>query len=64
MAWEDSMPRRVALQPDRAVVVVTHDSRIFGFRDRIVQMSDGRIDPVAGRISNPPPPGGVKFKAI
>jgi putative ABC transport system ATP-binding protein len=38
--------RRVALHRDRAVMVVTHDSRIFGFGDRIVQMSDGRIDPV------------------
>jgi ABC-type lipoprotein export system ATPase subunit len=25
------------------VVVVTHDSRIFGFADRIVSMDDGRI---------------------
>ena len=29
--------------PDRALVVVTHDNRIFGFADRIVQMEDGRI---------------------
>jgi putative ABC transport system ATP-binding protein len=29
--------------PGRCVVVVTHDSRIFGFADRIVSMDDGRI---------------------
>ena len=35
---------QVAVQPDRAVIVVTHDSRIYGFGDRIVQMSDGRVE--------------------
>ena len=35
--------REVAVQPGRAVIVVTHDSRVFGFGDRIVHMSDGRI---------------------
>ncbi len=34
---------RVAVQPNRAVIVVTHDNRIFNFGDRIVQMSDGRV---------------------
>src|SRR4029077_687734 len=34
--------RRVAVQPDRAVIVVTHDNRVFDFGDRIVFMSDGR----------------------
>jgi putative ABC transport system ATP-binding protein len=38
--------RRVALQPGRAVIVVTHDSRVFGFGDRIVHMSDGRVERV------------------
>ena len=32
-----------ALAPDRAVIVVTHDTRIFGFADRIASMEDGRI---------------------
>jgi putative ABC transport system ATP-binding protein len=32
-----------ALKPDRAVIVVTHDNRIFSFADRILRMSDGRI---------------------
>jgi putative ABC transport system ATP-binding protein len=36
--------RRVALQPGRAVIIVTHDNRIFDFGDTIVHMSDGRID--------------------
>ena len=35
--------RDVAVQPDRAVIVVTHDSRVFRFADRIVEMDDGRI---------------------
>ena len=38
--------RRVAVQPGRAVIVVTHDSRVFGFGDRIVYMSDGLIEKV------------------
>jgi putative ABC transport system ATP-binding protein len=36
--------RKVAVQPNRAVIVVTHDNRIYGFGDRIVQMSDGRVE--------------------
>ncbi len=38
--------RRVALQSDRAVIVVTHDSRVFEFGDRIITMSDGRIESI------------------
>jgi putative ABC transport system ATP-binding protein len=38
--------KRVAVQPDRAVIVVTHDNRVFGFGDRIVYMNDGVIDRV------------------
>jgi len=38
--------RKVAVQPDRAVVVVTHDSRVYDFGDRIVRMADGRIEGV------------------
>jgi putative ABC transport system ATP-binding protein len=36
--------REVAVQPDRAVIVVTHDSRVFDFGDRIIHMSDGQIE--------------------
>ncbi len=32
-----------ALSTDRAVVVVTHDTRVLGFGDRIAYMDDGRI---------------------
>jgi putative ABC transport system ATP-binding protein len=33
----------VGKHPDRAVIIVTHDSRIFEFGDRIVHMEDGRV---------------------
>ena len=32
-----------ALSPDRAVIVVTHDTRVLSFADRISYMDDGRI---------------------
>jgi putative ABC transport system ATP-binding protein len=32
-----------ARSPDRAVLVVTHDDRIYPFADRIVRIEDGRI---------------------
>jgi putative ABC transport system ATP-binding protein len=35
--------REAAVRPDRAVIVVTHDSRVFDFGDRIAYMNDGRI---------------------
>jgi putative ABC transport system ATP-binding protein len=35
--------KQVAVQPGRAVIVVTHDSRVYRYGDRIVEMSDGRI---------------------
>jgi putative ABC transport system ATP-binding protein len=41
--------KRVAVQPDRAVIVVTHDSRVFDFGDRIVHMNDGQIEQVEAR---------------
>jgi len=33
----------IAVRPDRAVVIVTHDDRIFGFADVIATMSDGQV---------------------
>lgn len=33
----------VALESDRAVLIVTHDNRIFSLADRIIGMEDGRI---------------------
>jgi putative ABC transport system ATP-binding protein len=35
--------RRVGLAEDRAVLVVSHDARIFKFGDRIAEMQDGLI---------------------
>lgn len=33
----------IARTEGRTVVVVTHDNRIFGFADRLVEMEDGRV---------------------
>ena len=38
--------REVALKNGRTLVVVTHDSRIFSFADRIAKMNDGIIEMV------------------
>jgi putative ABC transport system ATP-binding protein len=38
---------KVAVQPGRAVIVVTHDARVYSFADRIAAMEDGRIESVA-----------------
>lgn len=35
--------RKNALSEDRALIIVTHDNRIFSFADRIARMDDGRI---------------------
>ena len=37
------MLRDVASAPDRAVLVVTHDNRIYHYADRLLSMSDGCI---------------------
>ncbi len=42
----------VALQQDRALVIVTHDARIFGFADRIAEMDDGRVINVRAATPN------------
>jgi len=42
---------RIAVKPGRAVVVVTHDSRVFSFADRIAHMDDGRIETVRDQRS-------------
>jgi putative ABC transport system ATP-binding protein len=36
----------IGKQPDRAVIIVTHDTRIFEFGDRIIHMEDGRVDQI------------------
>ncbi len=35
--------REVAVAPDRACIIVTHDNRIFDLADRIIVLEDGRI---------------------
>lgn len=52
--------RSVATRENRALVVVTHDARIFEFADRIARMDDGRVtDLTLGQnaASAPQPPG-------
>jgi putative ABC transport system ATP-binding protein len=39
--------RSTARSPDRALIVVTHDPRIFEFADCIARMDDGRIVDIA-----------------
>ncbi len=41
--------KRVTVKPDRAVIVVTHDNRVFDLGDRIVSMTDGLVDQVANQ---------------
>src|SRR6185369_6909305 len=36
--------KSVAARPDRCVIIVTHDNRIFKYADRMTHMEDGRID--------------------
>jgi putative ABC transport system ATP-binding protein len=43
--------RRLALQPDRAVLIVTHDNRVFHFGDRIAHLEDGRVVRVESRLA-------------
>jgi putative ABC transport system ATP-binding protein len=47
--------KTVAVQPDRAVIVVSHDSRVYDLGDRIVHLSDGRVE----RVEAPPVPAGM-----
>lgn len=48
--------RDVARAPDRALIVVTHDNRIFCFADRIARMEDGKVVEVSegGQRGGPP----------
>ncbi len=40
--------RQTACHPGRCVIVVTHDSRIFPFADRIAEMDDGVLKAIHG----------------
>lgn len=44
--------KNVALQKNRALVIVSHDARIFGFADRIAQMDDGHIEKVVNSATD------------
>ena len=53
-----SMIRDIAREPGRGVIVVTHDSRIYHFADRMAEMEDGKIlrflnSPEAIRAAHP-----------
>ena len=38
--------REVARHPQRCVIVVTHDNRVFKYADRMTEMEDGRVERV------------------
>jgi putative ABC transport system ATP-binding protein len=38
--------KKLAINKDRALVIVTHDARIFEFADRIAYMNDGRNEKI------------------
>jgi putative ABC transport system ATP-binding protein len=44
--------RNAALSSERALIIVTHDSRIFNFADRIARMEDGRIVSVESQVAH------------
>ena len=44
--------RQTALAEDRSLIIVTHDSRIFNFADRIARMDDGRIVLVESQVAH------------
>jgi putative ABC transport system ATP-binding protein len=48
--------REMAVAADRAVIVVTHDNRIFSMGDRVAHMDDGHIDSVVDSNGHPIPP--------
>ncbi len=49
--------KRVTVKQDRAVIVVTHDNRVFDLGDRIVSMSDGLVEKIVDAV--PQEAGGV-----
>ncbi len=44
--------RAVARHPERSVIVVTHDNRIFKYADRLTEMEDGRVQRVHDQGGN------------
>jgi len=47
--------RNVARSPGRAVIIVTHDNRIFSYADRIARMDDGEIVEEKRQMHEQPP---------
>jgi putative ABC transport system ATP-binding protein len=45
--------RQTALSAERALIIVTHDNRVFNFADRIARMDDGRIVLVESQVAHP-----------
>jgi putative ABC transport system ATP-binding protein len=46
--------RSIAIEGDRAVIIVTHDSRIFEFADTLARMDDGHIVSIERKTANQP----------
>jgi len=44
--------RGTALSSERALIIVTHDNRIFNFADRIARMDDGCITVIESQIAH------------
>lgn len=44
--------RAVGRKPDRCVIVVTHDNRVFKYADRMTEMEDGRVSRVHDSFSS------------
>jgi len=44
--------RQNALSSGRALIIVTHDNRIFHFADRIARMDDGRITLIESQVAS------------
>ena len=42
--------KELALGDGKALIIVTHDARIFEFADRIAKMNDGRVEKVVGSV--------------
>jgi putative ABC transport system ATP-binding protein len=40
--------RRAGRSGGRALVVATHDTRVFGYADRVARMEDGRVIEITG----------------
>jgi putative ABC transport system ATP-binding protein len=52
--------RDIARHPDRSVIVVTHDNRIFKYADRLTEMEDGRVQRVQAQAGNFEENGGAQ----